>query len=61
MVLAAALLLAGCGRTGSSSTNDDESAQQIANRAAEITAAADAAVNQQIEEINAAVASQTTR
>jgi hypothetical protein len=51
LALFGALLLAGCGRGVIGNQTEDESARQIANRADEISAAADAAVNQQIRDI----------
>ncbi|MEN9289320.1 MAG: hypothetical protein RL317_943 [Pseudomonadota bacterium] len=43
--------LAGCGKIEPGTKPEEESARQIANRAQEISAAADAAVNQQISDI----------
>jgi hypothetical protein len=46
--------LSACNALSSGQQAADESAQQIANRAAAISAAADATVNQQVSEIEAA-------
>ena len=46
--------LTGCNSFGGRAQATDESAQQIANRAQEISAAADTAINQQIADIEAA-------
>mgnify|MGYP000676812659 CR=1 FL=1 len=46
--------LAGCSKIEPGTKPEEESARQIANRAQEISAAADAAVNQQVSEIEAA-------
>jgi hypothetical protein len=43
--------LAGCSKIEPGTKPEEESARQIANRAQEISAAADAAVNQQISDI----------
>ena len=48
------LALAGCQQNPGSAASENATAQQISQRAKDIEAAADAAVNQQIDEINAA-------
>ena len=51
--------LAGCSKIEPGTKPEEESARQIANRAQEISAAADAAVNQQISDILAAESAET--
>ncbi|MFM8499997.1 MAG: hypothetical protein ACKOAN_08385 [Chakrabartia sp.] len=51
--------LAGCSKIEPGTKSDEESARQIANRAQEISAAADATVNQQISDILAAESAET--